>query len=327
MTDESLSSTSTEVLVHECTTLAAQIASATCRFLLVVAELDRREAWAEWGCRSMAHFLSWRCSLGRAAAHEHVRVARSLPELPATVEAFERGELSFSKVRALTRVATPESESDLVDLARTATAAQLGAIVRATVVAMEDPAQAASLREAHLGVDGNGMGTLRARLPIDQHAIVEQAMGKAMPSTESSAEDSIAQRRADALVRICESYLATGDASRAPATRNNAVVHVQVDADGVVSGETESGVPVHPETCRRILCDGSVQGMLGDLTGPIGCGRTTRTISRKLRRAIKKRSGGGCEWIGCSERTYVEAHHVRHWEHGGPTELWNLTHC
>jgi hypothetical protein len=102
------------------------------------------------------------------------------------------------------------------------------------------------------------------------------------------------------------------------------VVHVEVDTTGVVSGETEAGVPVHPETCRRILCDASVQGMLGDLGHPIGVGRVTRTINRRMRRALKKRSGGGCEWAGCSEGTYVEAHHVWHWEHGGPTELWNL---
>ena len=326
MTDDSLSTASTEVLEHECTTLAAQIAAATCRFLLVIGELDRREAWGQWSCKSMTHWLSWRCSLGRAAAHEHVRVARALRSLPATVAAFAAGELSFSKVRALTRVANASNEADLVELGRTATAAQLERIVRATVTAMTDPATSHDLREAYLGVDDLGMGTLTARLPIDQHAIVEQAVAKATPAREkSSAEDSsLPERRADALVRICESYLATGAAARHPATRNNTVVHVEVSPSGVVAGETDTGVPVHPETCRRLLCDASVQGMLGELGLPIGCGRQTRTISRKLRRALQRRSSGGCEWAGCTERTYVEAHHVIHWEHGGVTELWNL---
>ena len=221
-------------------------------------------------------------------------------------------------------MATTENEADLVDLARTATAAQLEKIVRATVSAMADPVNGHELRELHMSVDDNGIGTTTCRLPIDQHAVIEQAIAKALPSKESSAEDSVAQRRADALWRICESYLANGDGARSAPARNNAVVHVEIDPSGVVRGETEAGVPVHPETCRRILCDGAVQGMLGDLHGPIGCGRQTRTISRKMRRAIKKRSGGGCEWTGCNERLYVEAHHVWHWEHGGPTELWNL---
>lgn len=326
MTDDSVATTSTEVLEHEATTLAAQIASATCRFLLVVAELDRREAWGQWwGCRSMADWLSWRCSLGRAAAYEQVRVARALTALPLTAESFGKGELSYSKVRVLTRVVTPENEGDLVELARTATAAQLDKIVRASIAASTDPGKRDAMRELQLGVDDEGFGTTRVRLPIDQHATVEQALAAALPAVESStAVDKLAQRRADALVLICESFLANGPKTRGAPSRNNAVVHVEINRDGVVSGETEAGVPVHSETCRRVLCDSSVQGMLGDVGQPIGVGRTTRTINRRMRRAIKKRSGGMCEWIGCQERLYVEAHHVWHWENGGPTELWNL---
>jgi hypothetical protein len=336
MADDSISTASNEVLEHEVTELAGQIAAATCRFLLLVGELDRRESWREcWGCKSMAHWLSWRCSLSRAAAFEHVRVARGLRDLPLTARSFGRGELSYSKVRAITRVATAESEADLVELARTATAAQLDRIVRASVVAMSDPVKRQQLTELYLRVDDAGMGTVRARLPIDLHAIVEQAIDKALPPKESPAGDGdpredeervtpMAERRAIALAKICESYLAHGDAARTPATRNNAVVHVEVDPSGVVAGETEQGTPVHPDTCRRLLCDAAVQGMLGDLDQPLGCGRSTRTISRKLRRALKRRSGSGCQWKGCTEHTYVEAHHVWHWEHGGPTELWNL---
>lgn len=323
MTDESIATTSNEVLEHEVVALAGQIASATCRFLVLVAELDRRNVWAGWGCRSMAHWLSWRCSLSPVTAREHVRVAHALRSLPLTVEAFGRGELSYSKVRVLTRVITSDTEHDLVELARTATAAQLEKIVRASVVAMADPEAREAMRELFMTVDDEGFGTTRVRLTIDQHAVVEQAIAKALP-VESDSAGALPTRRADAWLRICESYLAHGDASRTPPTRNNAVVHVEVDASGVTGGETEAGVPVHAETCRRILCDASVQGMLGHLGLPIGVGRTTRTISRKMRRALKRRSGGQCEWIGCEERLYVEGHHVVHWEHGGPTDLSNL---
>jgi hypothetical protein len=182
------------------------------------------------------------------------------------------------------------------------------------------------MRELLVGVDGDGFGTVRARGPIDQHAIIEHAIAAALPVDESPAGDKVpmAQRRYDALVRICESYLATGDAARDPGARNNAVVHVEVDESGVVAGETEAGVPVPPATCRRLLCDATVQGMLGDLGRPLGCGRTTRTIPRRLRRAKHRQTGGGCEWRGCTERRYVELHHVQHWVDGGPTELSNL---
>lgn len=328
MTD-TISSTSTEVLEHEVTTLAAQIAAATCRFLLVIGELDRREAWRTWSCMSMVHWLSWRCSLGRSAAFDHVRVARALGSLPATVAAFERGELSFSKVRVLTRIATAENEADLVELARTATAAQLEKIVRASVVAMTDPATRAEMRELYFGVDDDGFGSIVARAPIDQHAIIEQAVRKAMPAGESTAADSkppAAMRRLDALVLVCEHFLATGKnpKTRPAASRNNAVVHVGVNRDGVVDAVTDAGVPVHPETARRLLCDSKVQGMLGDLGVPIGSGRETRTINRKLRRWLDKRSGRRCEWVGCTSTLYLEAHHVWEWAIGGPTETWNL---
>jgi hypothetical protein len=328
MTDN-LTSTSTEVLEHEATTLAAQIAAVTCRFLLVLGELDNRETWRNWGCRSMAHWVSWRCSLGRSAAFEHVRIAGALRSLPVTVAAFERGELSFSKVRVLTRIATTENEAELLDLARTATAAQLERIVRATVVAMQDPAERHELRALSFGVDTEGFGTTFARAPIDQQAIIEQAVAKAVPSIESSAEDSkspIAQRRLDALTLICEHFLATGDAptTRSAETRNNAVIHVDVDPDGVVSGVTDTGVPVPPETCKRLLCDATVQGMLGDLGHPVGCGRQTRTINRKMRRWLDKRSGRKCEFIGCTSTLFLQGHHVWEWARGGPTEAWNL---
>jgi hypothetical protein len=304
--------------------LAAQIALTTCRWLLVIAELDRRRAWAQWdGCKSMAHWLSWRCSLSRAAAYEQVRVARVLATLPAVANAFGRGELSYSKVRALTRVATPESEAGLLDLARTATAEQLERIIRASVVALADPARRDELCELVTGVDDEGFGTVRARIPIEQLPVVDQAIAAALPE-KSSAEDSLRRRQADALVRICESYLANGDAARPASERNEAVVHVQVDESGVVAAHDQSGEPVHPETARRILCDCRVQGMLGDVTGPIGAGRRTRSVNRKLRRALQRRSGGRCEWVGCDEKVYIEAHHVQAWIQGGVTELRNL---
>jgi len=325
MRDDSIRSCSTEVLEHEVVTLAVQLAQATCRFLLVIAELDRRRAWAQWdGVKGMAHWLSWRCSLSPTAAREHVRVAHALAALPVIAEVFGRGELSYSKVRALVRVATPESEAGLVELARTATAAQLEQIIRASVVALADPAKRQEMCELVTGVDGEGFGFVRGRIPVEQLPIVDEAIAAALPAAEGDSAESLAQRRAEAWVRICESYLAAGDAAREPSARNEAVVHVQVDESGLVDAHTGRGDPLHPETAARVLCDCRVQGMLGDMTGPIGAGRRTRTIRRRLRRALQRRSGGRCEWVGCDERVYVEAHHIQAWVDGGVTELRNL---
>src|SRR5580658_7263221 len=92
---------------------SAHLAAAECRWLQLVAEFDRREAWRTWGCLSAAHWLNYRCSLALGPAREKVRVARRLEELPLVVAAFSTGELSYSKVRALTRVATHTNEETL----------------------------------------------------------------------------------------------------------------------------------------------------------------------------------------------------------------------
>src|SRR6266536_3991509 len=92
-------------LEDEIATLASHIYAGPCRWLELVAEMDRRGSWAESGSGSCAEWLAWRCALKPRAAREHVRVARRLPELQLIHAAFARGELSYAKVRALTRVA------------------------------------------------------------------------------------------------------------------------------------------------------------------------------------------------------------------------------
>src|SRR5919112_1108512 len=116
---------SLEQIGRELCELASHIHAATCRWLCLVAEFDDRRGWSDWGCRSCAHWISWRCSIAPVAAREHVRVAHRLTELPRVRAAFSEGRLSYSKVRALTRVRGVAHEEELVRLACCATAAQL----------------------------------------------------------------------------------------------------------------------------------------------------------------------------------------------------------
>src|SRR5436190_22353909 len=117
-----------EELEDELASLAAHIYAGTCRWLELLAELDRRGALA--GCTT-AEWLAWRCGLMPRTAREHVRVARRLTELPLIRAAFAVGEISYAKVRALTRIAQPESEEELLELGLQLTAAQLDRAVRA----------------------------------------------------------------------------------------------------------------------------------------------------------------------------------------------------
>ena len=119
-----------EALAAEITTLAGHLNAAQYRFLKLLDEFDREQGWAGPGIRSLAHWLSWKCGIGELVAREKVRVARALRELPMIDASFERGEISYSKVRAMTRAATPENEAQLLNIARHGTAEHMERLVR-----------------------------------------------------------------------------------------------------------------------------------------------------------------------------------------------------
>ncbi len=119
-----------EALGDEIATLAAHIHAATHRLLVLLAEFNARRGWERDGHRTCAHWLSFRTGIDLGAAREKVRAAQALTGLPETSAAMARGAISFSQVRALTRVATAEDEAELLELARTCSAAQLERVVR-----------------------------------------------------------------------------------------------------------------------------------------------------------------------------------------------------
>jgi len=122
---------SNEQLEDQITTLAGQINAANYRFLKLIAEFDRRQIWAGYGIRSCAHWLNWKCGIAMTAAREKVRVARALEGLPLINEAFQKGKISFSKVRAMTRIATEEDEGFLLNIAEYGTAQHMEILVKA----------------------------------------------------------------------------------------------------------------------------------------------------------------------------------------------------
>jgi Domain of unknown function (DUF222)/HNH endonuclease len=308
-------------LEAELATLAAHLYAGTCRWLRLVAEVDRRGYWAAQGARSCAEWLAWRCALTPRSAREHVRVARCLAGLPRIEAAFARGELSYAKARALTRVATAESEDDLLELARACTAAQLERTVRAYRRVTTTEARAAQ-ENASLNVFWNPDGSLEVhgRLAPEDGALLLHALEAARDRLwRGSAEPRPARQasNAEALVAVAEAALAAGNASRTGAERYQVVVHAdaQVLADDDRDGgcELEDGSAVAPETARRLACDATV----------VHDGRRSRTVPWSLRRALRSRDRG-CRFPGCENRRFVDAHHIHHWAKGGSTHLDNL---
>jgi hypothetical protein len=172
-----------ERLGDEIAELSAHLDAATARLLVLIREFDARAGW-NTGFPSCAAWLSWRVGLDLGAARERVRVARALGALPLLAEALARGELSYAKVRALTRVATPETEARLLAVGRAGTAAQVERIVRGwRWVDRQAEAREAARRHASRALDvhqdEDGMVVLRGRLAPEVGAVLLQALAAA----------------------------------------------------------------------------------------------------------------------------------------------------
>jgi len=332
-------------LGDEIAELSAHVDAATARLLALIRDFDARGGW-NTGFRSCAAWLSWRVGLDLGAARERVRVARALGTLPLLAEALARGELSYAKVRALSRVATPETEARLLAVGRAGTAAQVERIVRGwrrvdrQAEAREDARRHAG-RALHVHPDEDGMVIVRGRLEPEVGALLVQALAAARellyqrarrgegaaPAEPSAAAPSLAQQQADALGLLAETALHQGLDPGAPGERYQVVVHVDAAAlaDPEQPGQSvlEDGEGVSAETSRRLACDASRVVMRHDEEGRLlEVGARTRTIPPAVRRALDHRDGG-CRFPGCGSRL-TQGHHLRHWAQGGPTTLSNL---
>jgi 5-methylcytosine-specific restriction endonuclease McrA len=325
-------------LGDEIAELSAHLEAATAHLLDLIREFDARAGW-NTGFRSCAAWLAWRVGLDPGAARERVRVAHALGTLPLLARALARGELSYAKVRALTRVATPETEERLLAVGRAGTAAHVERIVRGwrrvdrQAEARETKRRHAS-RALHVYQDEDGMVVLRGRLAPEVGALLVQALAAAREAlyqqrrADVSAETpTMAQQQADALALLAETALHSGIDPGAPAERYQVVVHVDgpvlADPDAPGQSVLDDGTHVSAETSRRLACDASRVMMRHAPDGQVvEVGARTRTIPPALRRALHHRDQG-CRFPGCG-LPFGQGHHIRHWAHGGPTTLSNL---
>ena len=331
--------TSVEQLGEAIADIAAGIHAATYQLLVLLHEFDERKGWID-GFLSCAHWLSWRTSIDMGAAREKVRVARVLPNLPLLGGALQRGEISYAKVRALTRIATPENEVKLLAVAHHGTASQVERLVRAwRWCARREEDHKHLSRFASCRVDDDGMVTLRARLTPEQGAVVQRALEAAADRLYQESRDAVPpdrieeevtwdQRQADALALMAQAALNGGLDRGTHGDRYQVVLHVET-ANAITNRVhhvvelNDGGVGVSAETSRRLSCDASVVVMREDADGAVlAVGRKTRAVPTRIRRALTARDRG-CVFPGCTARR-CDAHHVVHWIDGGRTSLDNL---
>ena len=277
-----------ERLGDEIAELSAHLDAASARLLDLIREFDARGGWDN-GFRSCAAWLTWRVGLDRGAARERVRVARALGTLPLLAQALARGALSYSKVRALTRVATPETEERLLAVGRAGTAEHVERIVRGwrrvdRIAEARESARRHRSRALHVYQDEDGMVVIRGRLAPEVGAVLVRALAAARETLYQRAQarhgddvpaetPTMAELQADALALVAETALHHGIDPGTPGERYQVVVHVDApvlaDSDAPGQSVLEDGTHVPAETSRRLACDATRVVMQHDVDGHI----------------------------------------------------------
>ena len=315
-----------EDLVAEMEATHARIGREERRLLCQIAEMERRATWEDWGARDYPHFLSMRLGVSPWKARRMIAAAVALDDLPATAEALETGRTSLDKVVELTRFAGSGTEHRLLDWAdaETAYAIRLRADVETARSAdvVETDVRSRSVRWWHV----DDRFRLHADLPAVDGARVAKAIDRLVATMPSMPDEPrriyVEERRADALVALASARIAAD----AEPDRATIVVHARLDGLETDEGGCEigGGPAVDPRTVRRMLCDARVQTIVENAAGDVV---TLTSLKREpppwMVRQVRYRDRQ-CRFPGCGATRFTQVHHIRHWAHGGRTELDNL---
>ena len=312
-------------LVEAIDALHIEIGCRERKLLAYIAEYDKTGRWRHHGCKDMAEWISGRLGITRWIARRWVGAAHALAALPQLAAALEAGTLCLDKVAELARFATPKTERQLIAWARRVTLRTIRARADAALrPALDDTQSATTDRYLRWWWTDDHLLYLEGMVPADHGAAIATGLARtarALPelprAAHVNAEDGFEQRCADALY-----VWASGGTDATRLEPPTVVVHTTLDE--VRSSVLEAGPVLHPETAKRLACDARLQFVLTDQAGnALGIGRSARNVPAWLMRALRHRDHG-CTFPGCGSQAYLEAHHVRHWEHGGPTDLDNL---
>jgi len=340
-------------LEAEMRALSAQITSAQARFLGLLAQYDALRGWAEWGTRSAVDWLSNHCGHGFALAKAELALSHSLENLPLIRRAMESGALSLDKARAIAAVAAPDTEEELLALAREATATQLSRALGAARRALGGNEAQRLRRARYLDTywDAYGLLQVRGQLSPEEGALFKKALEAARetlyrqwrsegfedepppegeddprPDPTADAQDPKGAARADALLAMAESFLCTGLVPTTGAEHYQVVIHTEaaaLEADGEGSCHLEEGLALSADTVRRLACGASLVWLVSDQEGsPVAVSEKAQALPRWLRRAVRARDGGCVFPTGAGGRCgmapeYCDVHHVVFQSQGG----------
>lgn len=294
-----------------------QITQAHYRLVVSCAAFADGPVWIADGEPSAAHWLAPRLDACRSTVRDWIRVGRALRDLRASAASFEKGEISYSKSRALVSLATRENEAELLEIAKSTPAADIGAAFARWSMRNEDQGiidkrhrRARALR-GRIEPDGSGVTTLR--LPPLEHQVVTRAIEAQAMRTKLKPEadgswPSLAQQRADAL---CE--LITSNA------RHRFEVLIHVDQNGC---RFPDGTPLTESAVASVLDQASIRLIVHDLDGkPVNASDGRRRPTIRQKRTVTSHQA---ECSRCGRTDLPVLHHTVEHQHSGRTVTHEL---
>ncbi|MGB3352296.1 MAG: DUF222 domain-containing protein [Mycobacterium sp.] len=324
-----------EVLFEELSELAGQRNAIDGRIVDIVAEIDRDGLWSTTGAKTVTSLVAWKLGTSPHNAETLVTVAERVEEFPRCLDALREGRFSLDQVGVIAERAADGSDDHYALLAESATVTQLRTAFRAaprpTPKPTPEPERSISKTSDQTHT------TYRIRLPHSDAATVDAALGThldglvadwkhAHGSGDDGGGEPVSDQAPplpttiDAFMSLVETAWDAEVARRPHGQRTTAVIHV--DADSHVAS-LHLGPLLSDADRQYLLCDATCEVWFQRHGQVLGAGRATRTVNRRLRRALEHRDRS-CVVPGCGATRGLHAHHLRHWEDGGLTELCNL---
>ncbi len=279
----------------------------------LAAEFADSPEWILTGSPTAAHWLAATADVEPCTTREWIRIGKLLKTLPATVDAFKTRQISYSKVRTLTRLANPENEDELLHIATTTTAADLGRALAAWLHQNTDPEDLAEYHQQQRSVkwraEPDGMTTFTLRLPPLLAGVLISFLttwimtARPKPTTDGD-RPTVAQQHADAI----EALLAEGTGR----VDTEVVLHVRGDGNTL-----DDGTPVPDSTVAGLIPESFISALIHDSDGnPIDATNRRRHPTRRQRRLVKERDRTCTD---CGRAELLEYDHVPAYERTGRT--------
>jgi hypothetical protein len=319
-----------EVLFEELAELAGQRNAIDGRFVEIVAEIDRDDLAGATGARSVAALVAWKLGVTSRNAKTITAVARRSEQFPRCTAALQEGRLSLDQVGVIADRAADGSDAHYAELAMSATVNQLRTAIKQEPRPTPEPQPSPEPRRSITQTSDDESSTWHITLPHDEAAQFDAALQSHQDALNAKWKrdhpDGATEttpplpNTVDGFMSLVHAGWDADVAARPHGQRTTVVVHVDVEKRVAA---LHLGPLLTDDERRYLTCDATCEVWFERSGQVIGSGRETRTISRRLRRALEHRDRC-CVVPGCGATRGLHAHHLKHWEEGGPTELDNL---